>query len=63
VYSVIGFLLDLGVNMKVTMTKIWVAAALLALIGIAQAQSRGGSATVVSAHALEANPYLNVKHK
>jgi len=49
--------------MKVTMTKIWLAAALLALIGIAQAQSKGGSATVVGAQAFDANPYLNIKQK
>lgn len=49
--------------MKVTMTKIWVAAALLALIGIAQAQSEGGSGPDVSGQLLNANPYLTASQK
>jgi len=49
--------------MKITMTKIWVAAALLALIGLAQAQSGGNSDTEVSSQLMNANPYLAASHK
>jgi len=47
--------------MKVTMTKIWVAAALLALIGIAQAQVKDASGTALSSQQLlvDSNPYLS----
>ena len=48
--------------MKVTMTKIWIAAALLALIGIAQAQSKG-SGVEVSGQLMHANPYLITSKK
>ena len=49
--------------MKVTMTKIWVAAAFLALIGIAQAQTDGDSGTEVSGQLMNANPYLTTSQK
>ncbi len=49
--------------MKVTMTKIWVAAALLAIIGIAQAQSNGDSGANVSGKVLSSNPYLTTSQK
>jgi len=49
--------------MKVTMTKIWVAATILALVGIAQAQSQAASDREVSGQMMSANPYLIASQK
>ena len=49
--------------MKVTITKIWVAAALLALIGIAQVQSAGDSGAEVGSQLKNSNPYLTAFQK
>jgi hypothetical protein len=51
--------------MKVTMTKIWVIAGALAILGIAaQAQTRDTTAAPVSKQVLvESNPYLASHHK
>ena len=62
-YCANGFLLDLGVDMKVTMTKIWVAAALLALIGIAQAQSKADAGIEMTGQLMNGNPYLTSSQK
>ena len=50
--------------MKVTMTKIWVVAGVLALIGIAQAQHQDPAAAPLSQQVLiESNPYLSAGQK
>lgn len=49
--------------MKLTMTKIWVVAGLLALIGIAQAQIQepGADRSLTEQVVIKSNPYLNAK--
>jgi len=53
----------MGEMMKVTMTKIWVAAALLAIVGIAQVQNNSDSGANVSGQILSSNPYLTTSQK